>query len=83
MEISEAALDVMETKSIDIAAQQDSAESIMEKLCFDSVLKALREYQEDLTLKPVFNCICTKQEGTGLAELQCVCSFVPAEVLVF
>ena len=83
MEISEAALDVMETKSVDIAAQQDSAESIMEKLCFDSVLKALREYQEDLTLKPVFNCICRKQEGTGLAELQCVCSFFPSETLAF
>ena len=79
LEISDEATTAIEEKTIFINAKQETAESVVQNICFSTVFYALSQCLDDPTLKPVFNCVCREQEGTDLVEICCFYSLVANE----
>ena len=76
LEISEEATTAPEWKTISLNAEQEVAESMAKNACFETVSFVLAQCRNDPSVKPVFNCVCREQDGTGTAEICCAYALV-------
>jgi hypothetical protein len=79
LEISEEATTAPEWKTISLNAKQGVAESMAMNACFETVSFVLAQCRNDPAVKPVFNCVCREQDGTGSAEVCCAYALVISE----